>query len=118
MGIMANPAVYDIKYYSGDTYTLLIYPKTASGSAFDLSAYTGVTFDIADQRGTGSGREKYRLTPEISTTNNTILVTLTPTAGALLDASKTYYYDVTITGPATYTLLTGTITISQAVVGA
>ena len=118
MGIMANPATYDIKYYRGDTYSLIIYPKATSGESFDLSEYTSATFDIADKRGDDPTREKFRLTATIDTEENTVLCTITPTAGNLLNASKTYFYDVTVTGPATHTFLTGTITISESVVGA
>ena len=112
------PANYDIKYYKGDTYALIIYPKTTSGVPFDLREYTSATFDIADKRGSDPTREKFRLTATIDTKDNTVLCTITPTNGNLLDATKTYFYDVTVAGPATHTFLTGTITILESVVGA
>ena len=112
------PVTYDIKYYKGDTYSLILYPKTNAGTPFDLSEFTAGTFDIADQRGTAVGREKYRLSVDIDSVENTVLCTITPTAGDLLDASKVYYYDITVSGPATHTFLTGTNTVSESVVGA
>ena len=38
---MAFPGTYNINYYKGDTLEFRIYPKTADGSVFDLSPYTG-----------------------------------------------------------------------------
>lgn len=118
MGIMANPATYDIKYYRGDTYSLIIYPKASSGVPFDLSTFTSATLDIADKRGDDPTREKFRINATIDAEENSVLCIITPTAGNLLDSSKTYFYDVTVAGPATHTFLTGTITISESVVGA
>lgn len=112
------PVIHDIKYYRGDTYSLLLFPKTAAGTPFDLSEFTLATFDIADKRGDDPTRQKFRINATIDGTEDTVLCVLDPASGNLLDASKVYYYDVTVSGPATHTFVTGTITISESVVGA
>jgi hypothetical protein len=114
---MANPATYDIKYYKGDTFSMLIYPKTASGTPFDLTDFTLATLDIADKRGDDPTREKYRIDCTIDASDNSVLCVITPTAGNLLNSSKVYVYDITVSGPATHTFLNGTITVIEAVVG-
>lgn len=53
---MAFPGTFNISYYRGDTYEFRIYPKTASGAAFDLTTYSDsvsdhVKFTIASARG-------------------------------------------------------------------
>lgn len=111
------PVIHDIKYYKGDTYSMLLFPKTVSGTPFDLSEFTLATFDIADKRGSDPTREKFRILASIDSTENTVLCVLGPDTGTLLSASKTYYYDVTVSGPATHTFVTGTITISDSVDG-
>lgn len=111
------PVIYDIKYYKGDTYSLIIFPKTALGTPFDLTGFSG-TLDIADKRGTDPTREKFRIEVAVDDVEDTVLCTISPDAGNLLDASKVYFYDITVTGPATHTFVTGTITISESVVGA
>ena len=114
--IMA-PATYDIKYYRGDTYSLLLYPKTNSGAPFNLSSYTSATLDIADKRGDDPTREKHRVAVTIDSSENTLLCTIEPSVGNQLSASKTYVYDIAVSGPATHTFLTGTITVSESVNG-
>lgn len=114
---MASPANYDIRYYQGDSYPFLIRPKSNSGVPYDLTGYTA-TFDIANKRGSGPTFQ-VRLVPEIDTIENSILCTIPPATGATLSNDVTYVYDVTITsGTQVYTLLTGTITVTDSVQGA
>jgi hypothetical protein len=114
---MANPATYDIKYYKGDSYALLIFPKTSLGTPFNLSEFTG-TFDISDQRGTDASRWKTVGSVTVDPIENSLLCEISPTVGSNFDVTKTYYYDISvISGPAVHTFVTGTITTTDYVVG-
>lgn len=111
-----SPTTYDFKYYQGDSFPFLIRPGAKSGEPFDLSGYSA-TLDIAERRG-NSSTFRIRLVPVVDSVENTILCNIPPATGALLSSGTTYYYDVTITkGALVYTLLTGTITVTDAVFG-
>jgi hypothetical protein len=47
---MAFPGSYNFNYYRGDTAEFVIRPKTANGSAFDLTGFSA-DFFIANTRG-------------------------------------------------------------------
>lgn len=119
---MAFPGELNINYYKGDTYEFNIYPKLAGGSAMDLSSYA-VQFKIAESRGSSTLIECYAEIPTISGSQqfpNYVKCAITPAAGAQLDPTKTYYYDVEIRKSSTpypyvYTLLTGTISVTDQV---
>ena len=111
-----SPTVYDFKYYQGDSFPFLIRPRTKSGVAYDLTDYTA-TLDIAERRGSESTFRTRRF-PTVDSIENTILCNIPPTTGALLSSGTTYYYDVTITKESlVYTLLTGTLTVTDSVLG-
>lgn len=119
---MAFPGTYDINYYKGDTLEFRIYPKDSNGDAFPLSQYVspnGTTrFTIATSRGTTSGViQGYA---QISNDQTHILCAITPANGALMTSGTEYVYDVEIarTDAAydyVYTLLTGTISVTEQV---
>jgi hypothetical protein len=119
---MAFPGELNINYYKGDTYEFNIYPKLAGGSAMDLTDYT-VQFKIAETRGSTTLIECYSNIPTVVGSEqfpNSVKCAITPAAGAQLDPTKTYYYDVEIKKvaspyPYVYTLLTGTISITDQV---
>lgn len=122
---MAYPATYDMKYYKGDTLEFRVYPKDNSGAAFDLTQFNTAKFTIADARGNGATR--FTGFAEITTdsTNNLTYITcaILPGVGSQLDTTTTYVYDVEITKnstpyPYVYTLVTGTISITDEVSGA
>lgn len=122
---MAFPATYDIKYYKGDTYEMRIYPKDNSGAAFDLSLFNTAKFTIADQRGNGGTQVSAYATITTDSANNLTYVTcaILPGTGAQLDSNVEYVYDVEITKtgdpyPYVYTLLTGSISLTDHVSGA
>jgi hypothetical protein len=122
---MAYPATYDMKYYKGDTLEFRIYPKDNSGAAFDLTQFNTAKFTIAEARGDGATRYTGYATITTDSTNNLTYVTcaILPGTGTELDPAKTYVYDVEITKNATpypyvYTLVTGTITVTDQVSGA
>ena len=114
---MAFPATYNFSYYKGDTNEFVIRPKTSNGGAFDLTGYTSEFF-IATSRG---DNPTYRVEAQavVDTTNDTVTCTILPGVGGTLDAG-TYVYDVHIANGASliFTLLTGTITVTEQVTGA
>lgn len=113
---MAFPGELNINYYKGDTYEFSIYPKNADGSAMNLTNYLP-QFTISLARGT-AGTEVYATIP--SDNPNHVKCAITPAAGSNLDPTKTYFYDVEIRKnqlpyDLVYTLLTGSITITDQV---
>ena len=119
---MAFPSTYNITYYKGDTLEFKIHPKDSSGNTFDLEPYEGnEKFTIAPARGNPTGEQT--AFAKISDDKTYILCTIEPDVGLQLTAGTTYYYDIQIdtTGddyPYVYTLLTGTITVTDHITGA
>jgi hypothetical protein len=118
---MAFPGTYNINYYKGDTYEFRIYPKDAAGDPFDLTDYVGSeSFTIANVRGSTATTTVYAYA---SIETDYVLCTIRPADAPALVAGTTYYYDVSIdkTGVdynSVFTLLTGTITVTDHVSGA
>lgn len=116
---MAFPSTYNFNYYRGDTYQFIIRPKVANGGSFSLDAYEGnAIFTIADKR--GSAGTQTAATAVIDIVNDIVTCTITPAQGRLLSGGTTYVYDVQIDNGAgiIYTLLTGTITVTDDITGA
>jgi hypothetical protein len=113
---MAFPGSYNFNYYRGDRYEFVIRPKNSNGDAFDLTGYSG-SFFVASAR--GEGKTQYEMQAVVSGVTDTVTCTILPGAGEGLVAG-TYVYDVQIdSGPTlVYTLLTGTITVTDDVSGA
>jgi hypothetical protein len=118
---MAFPGTYNINYYKGDTYEFRIYPKDAAGEPFDLTDYIGSeSFTIANVRGSEATTTVYAFADIV---DDYVLCTIRPGDSLNLVAGTTYYYDVSIdkTGDdydSVFTLLTGTITVTDHVSGA
>jgi glycine cleavage system H lipoate-binding protein len=114
---MAFPGTYNFSYYKGDTNEFVIRPKNSDGSAFDLTGYTAEYF-IATSRG---DNPTYSVEAQAVVNASTDIVTCTilPGVGSTLNAG-TYVYDVQVTKDIStiYTLLTGTITVTEQVTGA
>ena len=114
---MAFPGTYNFNYYKGDTNEFVINPKTSNGGAFDLTGYSAEYF-IATSRG---DNPTYSVEAQsvVDTGNDTVTCTILPGVGGTLDAG-TYVYDVQIQNGASlvFTLLTGTITVTEQVTGA
>lgn len=109
---MAFPATYNISYYRGDTYDFIINPKNSNGTAFDLTGYSSL-FTIASSRGDAEA-----FVASASATVNSSAATVTckiPSHLGPVLSGASYVYDVEIRNSAstTYTLLTGTITVTQ-----
>lgn len=119
---MAFPGTYNINYYKGDTYEFRIYPKDAAGEPFDLTDYVGSqSFTIADKRGSEATLTVYAYSTIVDT--NYVLCTIRPGDSLNLVAGTTYYYDVSIDKvgddyDSVFTLLTGTVTVTDHVSGA
>ena len=125
---MAFPGTYNISYYRGDTLEFRIYPKDSSGAAFDLSTYTPA-FTVAPSRGTSGIVGSVECYSAASADGTYILCAITPQDGIQLSAGTQYVYDVEITDLDTepsddiyydkvFTLLTGTVTVTDHVTGA
>ena len=114
---MAFPITFNFSYYKGDTNEFVIRPKTSNGGAFDLTGYTAEFF-IASSRG-DNPTFSVEAQAVVSAVNDTVTCTILPGVGGTLDAG-TYVYDVEISNGASlvFTLLTGTITVTEQVTGA
>jgi hypothetical protein len=114
---MAFPGTFNFSYYKGDTNEFVIRPKTSNGGAFDLTGYSA-DFFIASSRG---NNPSFRVEAQavVSAVNDTVTCTILPGVGGTLSAG-TFVYDVEISNGASlvFTLLTGTITVTEQVTGA
>jgi hypothetical protein len=120
---MAFPGTLNINYYRGDTYEFILYPKKADGTIFNLANYGTPSFRIAPTRGLLGFPNQVEAWAKISDDAGSILCRIQPAAGRQLTAGTTYVYDIQITNsttvPATiYTLVTGTVTVTDDVSGA
>jgi hypothetical protein len=126
---MAFPGTFNFSYYKGDTYEFKIYPKDAAGNIFDLSAFTEPSrFVISTARGTSGFANQVEAFSAISEDGDHILCTIRPADGINLSANTRYVYDVQVEKPQnvslgeqyplSYTLLTGTIAVTDQIAGA
>ena len=113
---MAFPSTYNINYYRGDTYKFEISPKNSDGGAFPLNGFTA-QMTIASSRG---ANPTFHITTTVPKNENgtTLLCEISPTTGRQLESGTQYVYDVQISNDEIYTLLTGTITVTEDVTGA
>jgi len=116
---MAFPGTYNFSYYRGDTYQFIIRPKNSNGTTFSLDAYAGnADFTIANRR--GSTGTQINATATVDTANDIVTCTISGATGRGLVAGTTYVYDVQIDNGAgvIFTLLTGSITVTDDITGA
>ena len=112
---MAFPATYNFNYYRGDTYSFSITPKNANGTSFDLTGYSSV-FNIGTARGV-SGVFVSVATSTVNVNSGSVDCAISPAVGNNLGLTV-YHYDVQITkNNKTYTLVTGTINVTQDIAG-
>lgn len=113
---MAFPSTYNFTYYRGDTGQFVIRPKNSNdSSAFNLTGYTAL-FTIANQR--GSAGVQVEAVATVDTATNIVTCTITPSVGRSLSAGN-YVYDVQIDNTSqVFTLLTGSITVTDDITGA
>lgn len=110
---MAFPATYNIAYYRGDTYDFVINPKNANGGTFNLSNYSGL-FTISTLRGDAESIVGYG-DAVVTASAGTVTCEIPSALGSVLSGAS-YVYDIEInntTASTTYTLLTGTISVTQ-----
>lgn len=116
---MAFPGTYNFNYYAGDTFEFFIYPKNSTGGVFDdLSGYTP-NFIIATARASASAavlssEDELELLATVEDGDH-VSCTILPDGGRQL-VNPSYLYDVQIVNDANgkvFTLLTGTITVTQ-----
>jgi hypothetical protein len=114
---MAFPGTYNFNYYKGDTNQFVIRPKNSDGSAFSLTGYSA-DYTIATARGSTSVTQ-FEAQAVVNATSNIVTCTILPGVGSTLTAGS-YVYDVQIDSGASlvYTLLTGTITVTDHITGA
>ena len=113
---MAFPGTYNFNYYRGDTYQFIIRPKSANGASFPLDDYfDNAVFTIAETRGASGIPSQIPATAVVDITNDIVTCTIEPGQGSQLSGGTTYVYDVQIDNGAgvVYTLLTGTITVTD-----
>ena len=114
---MAFPGELNLNYYKGDTQEFLIYPKQNGTSSFVMTGYS-IKFSIAEARGSSSVIEAYAI---IDADDPTMAkCAIRPADGAQLTPGVQYVYDVEISKtalpyPLVYTILTGTITVTDQV---
>jgi hypothetical protein len=109
---MAFPGTYNFNYYRGDTFSLIVRPKDASGDPFDLTGYTA-SFVIASGRG-ATASPFYVATATVNTVDDIVTATISAATGNNLLPTTSWVYDIQITdGTSIYTLLTGTITVTD-----
>jgi hypothetical protein len=114
---MAFPGTYNFNYYRGDTFEFIVRPKDASGQAFDLDGYTAA-FTISNFRG-ASASQSYVADAIVNTVDNLVTCTIDAGTGRNLIPSVNWVYDVEITDDInTFTLITGSITVTDDITGA
>lgn len=119
---MAFPGTFNINYYKGDTFEFRVYPKDSAGNVFDLTDFSNedIKFSISTARGVTPTIEAYAVKAE---DNSYIACAILPGNGAEMTAGTTYVYDIEISREASpydivFTLMTGTITVTDQITGA
>ncbi len=122
---MAFPGTYNINYYKGDTFEFRVYPKNSNGEPFMLTGLENedVTFSFSTSRGPSGVANNHECFAQISTDKTYVLCAIRPADSNYVEAGTTYVYDVQVTFTSApynkvYTLLTGTITVTDQVTGA
>lgn len=116
---MAFPATYNFSYYRGDSFQFVIQPKNADGTEFDLSEYvsSSATFTIASRSG-GVDTFEFNGNVSINSSESYITCIISPEDGGSMVQGTTYVYDVEIKNTENvYTLLSGTITVTNDISG-
>ena len=142
---MAFPATYNINYYKGDTLEFNIYPKKADGSVFSLSNskpasyyddpdttqetsgadyyFENAGFWVSEARGSAGIANRHQCYAKVSDDGTYVSCAIRPGDAVFFEPGTTYVYDVEVRNTSApydkvYTLLTGTITVTDQVTGA
>jgi hypothetical protein len=120
---MAFPGTYNFNYYAGDTFEFFVYPKNSDGGIFDdLSNYEPL-FLVSTSRGASASVIKSLDPSDALATiedGEYVSCTIKPDGGRKLTAPS-YLYDLQIENTSAssssfgkvFTLLTGTISVTQ-----
>ena len=120
---MAFPGTYNFNYYAGDTFEFFIYTKNSTGGVFDdLTDYTPL-FVVAESRGASASIiDSLDITSASATVvdGDHVSCMILPDGGREL-TNPSYLYDVQIENTnalstsygKVFTLLTGTISVTQ-----
>lgn len=113
---MAIPKTYDINYYVGDLYELVLYPKDENGNQYDLENHTGL-LTVATERGNPDA-SIFSASAQMSASPSRIVMSIDPDFGIILTGAS-YVYDLEIIDQdkpdEVYTFLTGEITTRQGI---
>lgn len=113
---MSIPKLYNIEYYVGDSYELVLYPKDEDGNQYNLNGYSGL-LTVATERGNPEANV-FSASAQVTTSPSRILMKISPENGLLLSGAS-YVYDLEIIDQAdqsqVYSFLTGNITTQQGV---
>ena len=118
---MAFPGTYNFNYYNGDSFEFLVQPLSSNGTVLaDLEDYSA-NLTIATARGSDDAIVLSSASAGVTAVIDVdhVVCEILPAGGALLQGSS-YVYDVQIYNSSTgkkYTLLTGTITVTQDIAG-
>lgn len=113
---MAFPGTYNFNYYRGDTFSFIIKPKDGNGDPYPLAGFSAL-MKIADKRGSGAVQKS--ATATINAVDNIVTCTIPPSIGRELTTANAWVYDVQISdGSSIFTLLNGTITVTDDITGA
>jgi hypothetical protein len=121
---MAFPGTLNISYYKGDTYEFRVYPKDSNGNVFDLTDYSNDDIKFTIATGRGAGASQFLGYAQKSSDGSYIRCAILPSAASNMTAGTQYVYDIEIKNllnasfPYVYTLLTGTISVTEQVTGA
>lgn len=113
---MEIPKIYDIEYYAGDIYQLVLYPKNTDGTQYSLYNHTGL-ITVSVERG-NPATDVFSASAQISASPSRIVMTISPENGILLTGAS-YFYDLEVINQAVpdvvYSFLTGEISVQQGV---
>jgi len=107
---MTWPYIYNINYYCGDSFDLVLYPRE-NNAPYDLTGKASL-FSIATERGNPEAIV-ISASPEISFNPSRLICSISPEQGVALTGNS-YVYDIEIrNGNEVYTLLTGDVTVEK-----
>ena len=113
---MAIPKTYDINYYVGDLYQLVLYPKDENGNQYDLENHTGL-LTVSTERGNPE-TTIFTETVLMSASPSRMVMSISPENGILLSGAS-YVYDLEVIDQdepqKVYSFLTGNLSVQQGV---
>jgi hypothetical protein len=107
---MTWPYTYNITYYYGDSFDLVLYPRE-NNISYDLTGKTSL-FSVATERGNPEAIV-ISASPQMSASPSRLICSIAPELGLALTGNS-YVYDIEIrNGNEVYTLLTGDVAVEK-----